>query len=388
MKPLSRALMVILGVAGLCAGAKPPRWSVDLERQYGLQRFDRPVSAPWTGQEGVLFLTPDQVLVYQVNRLSQAPALKSRNAAGGSGNFMLEIRVFAAGDGHLIRSLRLPTNAELSSVHPLKSGKLLVRTGDILYIYSADFTELLHRSLPILHKAPRESWQLAVSPSRDQIVLVHSQIFHAPQFLMDGTTITEGESKADVEFVDPQTLTSGKSFHLDHTLAFWAAVDNFLISSDPAHSYSRGELGILDEEGKWTPLTSEVKIDPHDCPFDLQAAGHHTVALFGCGRIIVLTSEGKVLYQHSEPECRFTSATANSEFLAVQCDRYRLATAAPGASGFTVAKPDHVEVHDIDKRKHVLSQRFRTAKVSYAVSERGALVIADGPSLTLRTGEE
>ncbi len=248
-----RALMLLFAVAGLCAAAKRPRWSVDLERQFGLERFDRPVSALWTGQEGVLFLTPEQVLVYQVKRLSQAPALKSRNPAGGSGNFMMEIRVFAANDGHLLRSLHLPTNAERSSVHPLKDGKFLVRTGDVLYLYSADYTELVHRALPILHKAPREDWQIAVSPSREQIVLVHSQIFHAPQFLMDGTTITEGESKADVEFVDPATLTTSKNFSLDHTLAFWAAVDDFLISSDPAHSYSRGELGILDEKASGLP---------------------------------------------------------------------------------------------------------------------------------------
>ncbi len=102
----------------------------------------------------------------------------------------------------------------------------------------------------------------------------------------------------------------------------------------------------------------------------------------------MLTAEGKLLYQHSQPECRFASATANAGFLAVQCDRYRVATTAPGASGFTVAKPDHVEVHDLDKHKRVLSERFRTSKVSYAVSEHGSLVIAAGPTLTLWTAEE
>jgi hypothetical protein len=368
--------------------ARPVRWTVDLARLYGFQRFDRLVSATWTGQEGVVFLTPDQVLVYQVNRSSQATDLKTRNAAGGSGNFALAIIVLSTRDGHLIHSMHLPTSAERSSVHALNHGKFLVRTGDILYLYSADFTEIAHKPLPILHKAPREEWQIAVSPSRNQIVLVHTQIFHTPQFLMDGTTISEGQGSASVEWVDPATLATTRTFSLDHTLAIWVPVDDFLITSNPAHSYSRGELGVLDDKGNWAPLTSETKINPQDCPFDLQPAGHHSVALFGCGQVLVLTSEGKILYDHSASECRYTSAGGNARYVVLQCDRYRVATTAPGSSGFTVARPDHIEVHDLEKRKRVLSAKFRTQKVSYGVSDRGDLAIADGPNLTLQAVEE
>ncbi|HEX2327137.1 MAG TPA: hypothetical protein VHN74_00325 [Candidatus Angelobacter sp.] len=388
MKHVWKNALPILMLAGLCLAAKPSRWSVDLQRQYGFQPFDRYVSSAWTGQQGVLFLTPEQVIVYQVNRLPEAPDLKARNAAGGSGSFIMELRVLSARDGHLIHAFRLPTNAERSSVHALNGGRFLVRTGNILYLYSAEFTELAHKTLTIVHSAPRENWQIAVSPSRAQVVLVHSQIFHTPQFLMDGTTISEGQSKTDVEFVDPATLATTKTFSLGHTLAVWAPVDDFLITSDPAHSYSHGELGLLDDKGKWTALKSEVKIEAHDCPFDLIPAGHHSVALLGCGRVLVLTAEGNVLYDHSAVDCRFSSATATGDYLAAQCDRYREATTAPRGSSFTVAKPDHIELHDVNRRKRLLSRKFRTQKVSYAVSERGDVAIADGPTLTMLGAEE
>ena len=68
-------------------------WTVDLQKRYGLDTFDREISAKWTGQQGVVFLSPDKVLVYQVNRLREAHKLAPRSQSGGAGNFALEIRV-------------------------------------------------------------------------------------------------------------------------------------------------------------------------------------------------------------------------------------------------------------------------------------------------------
>src|SRR5258707_11320247 len=87
-----------------------PKWRVDLRERYEFQAFDRTINFRWTLHQGVLFLSPDRLLVYQVNRLRGPAKLAARDASGGSGNFILEIKVLNAQDGTEIKSLQLTTN--------------------------------------------------------------------------------------------------------------------------------------------------------------------------------------------------------------------------------------------------------------------------------------
>src|SRR6202035_28069 len=106
-----------------------------------------------------LFLSPERILVYQVNR-SRGPAkLSARDASGGSGNFILQIKVLNAQDGAEIKSLQLTTNAEFSKVLATRDGRFIVRTGDVLYLYSSDFARLASRSLPLQRQVQEERWQ-------------------------------------------------------------------------------------------------------------------------------------------------------------------------------------------------------------------------------------
>ncbi|HJX85186.1 MAG TPA: hypothetical protein VJ723_12660, partial [Candidatus Angelobacter sp.] len=41
-----------------------PRWTVDLQQQSGLRPFVTQRDLRWTGQQGVVFLTPDTVAVF------------------------------------------------------------------------------------------------------------------------------------------------------------------------------------------------------------------------------------------------------------------------------------------------------------------------------------
>src|SRR5882757_2115865 len=110
------ALLTLCCPVPVIAQSAQPKWRVDLRERYEFQAFDRTVNFRWTLHQGVLFLSPDRLLVYQVNR-SRGPAkLSARDASGGSGNFNLEIKVLNAQDGTEIKSLQLTTNAEFSKV--------------------------------------------------------------------------------------------------------------------------------------------------------------------------------------------------------------------------------------------------------------------------------
>src|ERR1700682_6697024 len=64
-----------------------PRWTVDLSQQSGLRPCVRQVDLLWSKQQGVVFLTPDTVAVFQVNEVQKPARLSKRNASGGAGNF-------------------------------------------------------------------------------------------------------------------------------------------------------------------------------------------------------------------------------------------------------------------------------------------------------------
>src|SRR5262249_57329444 len=54
-----KSLIIALLICGAAWAAGPSsRWEINLERDITLQSFDRPLSAAWTEQQGILFLTP------------------------------------------------------------------------------------------------------------------------------------------------------------------------------------------------------------------------------------------------------------------------------------------------------------------------------------------
>ncbi len=159
----------------------------------------------------MVFLSPDKVLVYQVNRLREQRKLAPRSKTGGAGNFALQIRVIDARDGRDLKQLDLTTDAEQSSVVPVNDGRFVIRTGDQMFLYSPDFQRLAQKDLPLKRAASTETWTIAVSPSGAEMALVHDQIFYEPQLLMDGTVMNEGKAQTDVEILDPATLQTRSS---------------------------------------------------------------------------------------------------------------------------------------------------------------------------------
>ena len=392
MTRLSFKVVMLVALFALLGGVMPAAkkdaalWTIDLEKRFGLDTFDRAISAKWTAQQGVVFLAGDKVLIYQVNRLREAHKLAPRSQSGGAGNFALEIRVIDARDGHDLRQLNLTTNGAQSSVSAVSEGRLLIRTGDEMFLYSADFQRLARKDLPLKRAASTETWTIAISPSGATIALVHDQIFYDPQLLMDGTVLNEGKAQTDVEILDPATLKTRKQFTLQHSLAFWALIDDKFVSSDPAHSYSHGEVGTLDFEGHWKPIMTAFKIEHNLCSYHMAAVAPDAVALFGCDKIVGLTAEGKKLFSRDDGRTDITSALANGDFVATECSRYRVGRSSPSGSGYVQTVPDRIEVLRVDKFEKVFSVPLKSEHAYFAMSQQGSLAVVEGSRLRLYPG--
>src|SRR5262249_44836002 len=140
---------------------------------FNFEAFDRSISFRWTMHQDVVFLSPDKVLVYQVNRSRKPVALGPRDASGGGGNFILDMRILSTVDGHEIKAISMTTNADSTKVMATRDGRFVVRTGDILYLFSADFKKLAYKQLPLQKKVAEEAWQIGVSPSGREVTVVH-----------------------------------------------------------------------------------------------------------------------------------------------------------------------------------------------------------------------
>lgn len=193
----------------------PPVWSVDLTN-YGFRPFgqemwgDAPHPQGWIQSRGVTFLSPESLAVYEVLPKQELPPLASREPGGGVGRFVLQIQILAAKDGKPVKSLRLLTSSVVNtgheefrfgfrSVFPTHDGKFLVRTSDMLRLYSADFVEIARAILPRPSRDSIDDWVFSVSPKSDRIYVEHKQNvgykdkepFKTTRYLLDADTLQE-----------------------------------------------------------------------------------------------------------------------------------------------------------------------------------------------------
>jgi hypothetical protein len=382
---MKHAVMALL-VCAPAWSAQAPRWETNLQA-YRLQSFDRQASAPWTNQQGILFLEPDKIVLYQVNRKQELAKLGPRGAGGGAGNFLLNIKVLSADDGRILRSIDVPTNGGDSQVLTTRGG-FVVLAGSALYSYSPAFERIAERELPLGKSARIEDWRMRVSPSGEKLVLLHEQVFMAPELLADQTVIHDGKAKVEVQLLNAATLQTEKSFTLQHTLAFWAPLDDQLITSNPAHSYSDGQMGALDFNGNWSPMKTEVPKESNACRLGMSATKEdgqredaQRVVLYGCDTVTVFSSTGERMFTHHDLRLMYASAFAAGPFLAVQCDIYRMETTGPAGGWLVGSRADRVEVYDLNSRARRISVPIRGGKAYYAISAHGDLAVVDGPTL-------
>jgi hypothetical protein len=380
MKAWTKLLVVLClwcPARGIAENAEP-KWKVNLRERYEFQAFDRTINFRWTLHQDVLFLSPERILVYQVNR-SRGPAkLAARDASGGSGNFVLEIRVLNAQDGADIKSLQLPTNAEFSKVIATRDGKFIVRTGDILYLYSADFEVLASRPLPLKRQVQEEGWQVGVSPSGDEVVLVHQQIFKRDA---KSPTSDVEKAQADVEILNASTLQLTKTFSLPSFLFSWFAADHFLLSSSPELTAPAATFGLMDYEGRWSPLVPDWYLAGQPCAYQAEALDRQRFAAFGCGHLSVFRPSGEKVFSLKTGREFVGSVMAAGDFLAVEYERHFERRETAANIPIAMAQPLRVDLYELKVSKPLISVALHSSNIYYALSPLGALAVVDGTSL-------
>jgi hypothetical protein len=376
--------MALLSLCGRAFGATEsavPKWKVDLRERYQLQAFDRTINFRWTLHQGVLFISPERLLVYQVNRSRRPARLSARDASGGSGNFILEIKVLNAKDGGEVKSLQLPTNAEFSKVIATRNGKFVVRTGDVLYLYSADFARLASHALPLRRQAQEEGWQIGVSPSGDEVQLVHQQIIKRSA-LSPSSSVEKAQT--DIEILSSDNLEVIKSFSLPWFLAAWSAADHALLSSSPTTWAPAATFGLLAFDGQWSALMPDWTSAEHPCAYQAVALEHQLFAAFGCGNLSVFPRTGEKLFSLKTGTKEFVgSLLGGGDFLAIQWERRYVRHDTSANIPIAMAQPLRVDLYALTGSRPLVSVGLHHSNIYYAVSQKGSLAVVDGTSLEL-----
>ncbi len=365
----------------VAAQAPVPAWKTNITEKYGLQAFDRTINFRWTLHQGVIFISPERVLVYQVNRSRGVTRLASRDASGGSGNFILQIKVLDAKDGTEVKSFDLPTNADFSKIVPMHDGKFIVRTGDILYLYSASFEQLASRSLPLERQVQEEAWQIGVSPSGRKLALVHQQIFRRNPVSPTSAIV---KASSDIEILNADTLKLIEGFTVPSFWDYWNESDELLLASTPQPSASAaGLFGEFTIDGRWSPLLPSWYSAKQACSYHVEPLAHDLFAAFGCGHFSVFPRAGADIFLMKNKSDDFVATLMQAgEYYAVEIDHrtiFRTADNVPVAR----SQPLYVDLYDLKGTVALMSIPVHHSNIYFAVSAQGSMIVGDGTSLAL-----
>lgn len=378
MRTMCIAIMAVL-LVGSPSKARLPHeiWSLKLTGEGGILTFERPRDRIWTRQQGVVFLTPERLAIYQVNRTLKLAPLRERSASGGGGNFFLLVRIFDTHTGQEIKRMQLLTTAEYSSVVPTHDGRFIVRTGNLFSLFSRNFDLLLSRDLPLAKEAEIEYWQVGVTSSGDQIALVHQQRFMDLGAVQAGGLPLETRSEADVEMLDADTFQTIRRLHLPHYLPTWSATDRSLLTLNPPSPLIHSEFGFMDFEGQWTAVRLPKMQAYHDCAPNLDLLQHDLIAARGCGGLVVFSDAGEQVLTLPEHQTeRFESVASADHYLATETAEF-----APSINWRPGMQPSEIQVYDLESRANTMSVKPKTSSVAYAVSTEGILAVVDGDVL-------
>lgn len=353
-----------------------PQWTVNLHESHGFQSFERAQSATWLKQQGLVFITPDRLAVYQVNqRLSPLP-LAQRDAHGGAGNFFLDLKILDAHDGQIVKSMRFPTSGAFSQVLAARNGNVLVRTGDILSLITPDSKIIAARPLPLERKAPFESWHVDVPPSHAEITLVHQQLFAHPVVLGDGTVASTGKSEGEVEILDPDTLKALRQFKVSSYLAHWSAGDHFLVGNHASQAYHAEEYGILDFDGQWTNLKAKF---PHNLPCSpvMDALDQDLIAAYSCNGVVVLSKSGDQVFSTKVKSDQVpVSVVSAGNYLAVEL------VAQPGFHNTSI-RPLRLDFFNVKSGIGLISIPLTKTVIYCDISREGFAAVLEGEMLKM-----
>ena len=327
-----------------------PLWKVELAKEHGFRAFgsaERARQPPemWKFQEGVVFLSPELLAVYQVHSESDN-VLAPRDQSGGAGRFFLQVEILDTGHGKPVKSVHLQTSSRWSAVLPTHDGRYLLRTGDVVRLYSATFEELASKSLPLSPPSRNEGWYILVSPQGRRIYLQHNEM-------------PPSRSEPAGSLLDADTL---------QTLATLDPGNVGVVSVDEnSQLLGAGDFGTLygpiELDGTWHPLFRMVFPGDASCERGTRflRTSPPIFATFGCNVLRFVSTDGRELATFSVGwRDTFLSAVGGDSIVAAEV-------------GHRVSDPLDLGLRQGANRILVFDQVANSEKCFIPVSERVSL---------------
>lgn len=350
MRRLYKAIVLMISIAALGAQipCAQPLWSVDLAAKYGLRAFGLPkhernhLPSYWKLQQGIVFVTPHVLAVYQVLENSDLNHLQRKDVSGGSGRYVLQVSVMDATDGQGLKTLQLVTSGSGSSnIYPTHDGKLLVRTGEIIRVYSPAFEETAIAHLPHSQTANSESSKLFLSPS--------GKIVHVSYTASYSSQIVAGETLLDADTLDP-------------------------IPEPPP-----GEEGSPEIRPGFTFFAKD-----NSCPSKLVRTSSDTFVGYGCKTLQVLGSDGRLRWDIPMHE-EVVAVRGYGTLMAAAIQRHR-----PNPLDLDLApEPLRIEIYDLGTKSEkcsiprlIVPTREVWPSMLFAISSSGAVAVIQGTNLS------
>ena len=194
-------LITFLTVAGGERLCSQPLWEVDLAstyqfRDFGPKKHPRNQLPPmWTNQQGIEFISPDVLAVYQVSEVNSLEPPKQKEDSGGSGRYVLHVSFLDVTKGHELKTVRLVTEGSgPSRVFPTHDGRYLIRTGETIRSFSAAFEESAAARLPNSKTAGNQWSDVSVSSSGRLIYIKYNASYSSSSQSVRGTAVLDADS--------------------------------------------------------------------------------------------------------------------------------------------------------------------------------------------------
>lgn len=370
---LAFLLMIVAGTNATDAPCSQKVWTLNLAERHHFRSFDvteGPRGQPkWPGRpQGVVFITPEMLAVYQVLETDQHPPLARKDPSGGGGRFFLQIVFLDARQGNELQSLRLSTSADVSAVYPTHDGKFLVRTGESLHLYSASFQELTSKKLPRSSEALNQWWDLSISPSGRRLLTQHNEYFgpksgKSTGYLLDADTL-EHLHTFDVDLLNPWPAGDSILLGIKHFNLLTLNSESKLVTVNPV-------------DGSWRPFTFP---SGPCCPNGFMRMNPPLITELNGNKVKYFSPDGDLVLTMLLPkDGQITSQRGAGNFLAFAVYHRR---ADPFDLGIPW-KPLRIEVYDLASKSKRCSIPLTKNSSPFDVASTGAVAVIHGTSLAL-----
>jgi hypothetical protein len=267
-------LAISLSAVGDQNPCPQPGWAMDLVLKYQFQDFgpkknpaNQP-ALPWTNQQGIEFISPEVLAVYQASEVDDPQPVSPKDASGGSGRYQLHVLFLDVKQGSELKSFHLVTSGWLQSrVFATHDGRFLVRTGETIRSFSAGFEQLAIAHFPYSNQ---QQYEVIVSFSGERIYVRYYTAFKSSNLVLDADSLHVVKDSPQDD-VSPGQRTHGFTFvpkDLSCRFGFTG------ITSDVSVGFGCKELKVFSFEGQ---LLWDIPMDRQVA--SVQASGVYLAAL-------------------------------------------------------------------------------------------------------------